>query len=153
MEYIKRSRESGCFLCRSFRSRADRENGVVLRGRTCAVVLNRYPYTGGHLMVAPRRHVATLQELRPTELTELMRLTVRSVDRLQKALQPHGFNIGLNLGAAAGAGLKDHVHLHIVPRWTGDTNFMPVLGKTLVTPISLEALWDLLHGRGRKRRR
>lgn len=145
MEYIKRPRKSGCFLCRSLRSRADRRNGVVLRGRTCAVVLNRYPYTGGHLMVAPLRHVAALQDLKPAELNEMMRLTICSLDRLQEALQPHGFNVGLNLGEAAGAGLKDHLHLHIVPRWNGDTNFMPVLGKTQVTPVSLEALWDLLR--------
>jgi ATP adenylyltransferase len=117
------------------------------------VVLNRYPYTGGHLMVAPLRHVAALQELKPAELNELMRLTIRSMNLLQETIQPHGFNVGLNIGEAAGAGLRDHVHLHIVPRWMGDTNFMPVLGKTQVTPISLEALWDLLRGKSSARRK
>ncbi|HOW96998.1 MAG TPA: HIT domain-containing protein [Kiritimatiellia bacterium] len=147
MEYIKRPRESGCFLCNSLRSRADRANGVVLRGRTCAVVLNRYPYTGGHLMVAPLRHVAALDGLTKPELNEMIRLMMRSLGLLRKALHPHGFNVGLNIGEAAGAGLKDHVHLHIVPRWNGDTNFMPVLGKTQVTPVSLGSLWDLLRGK------
>lgn len=152
LEYVKRPREDGCFLCAAFRSRADRENGVVIRGRHCAVVLNRYPYTGGHLMVAPLRHIGDLKDLRASERKELLDLTLRSVELLRGKLSPQGFNIGLNLGEAAGAGLEDHLHVHVVPRWRGDTNFMPVVGRVRVTPVSLGALWDLLHEKPPTRR-
>lgn len=145
LEYIKAPREGGCFLCRAFRARRDRARGVIFRGRRCAVLLNRYPYTGGHLMIAPLRHTHSILSMTPSELNELMALTRRAIGWLEKSIQPHGFNVGFNLGEAAGAGLKDHAHLHIVPRWRGDTNFMPVLGRTNVVPISLDQLWELLH--------
>jgi ATP adenylyltransferase len=152
IEYIKQAKDGGCFLCRSFRSRRDRRNHVIRRGKTCAVVLNRYPYTGGHLMVAPLRHVPRLQSLRPAELAELMQLTVESLNALERSIAPHGFNVGINIGAAAGAGLKDHIHLHVVPRWVGDTNFMPVLGKTKIIPVSLDSLWRQLRKALRERK-
>ena len=153
MEYIQQPREKGCFLCKSFRSRADRDHGVVFRGRSCAVILNRYPYTGGHLMVAPLRHTESLQTMTGAEWSELMWLTRRAVGWLDKALHPHGFNVGFNLGEAAGAGLKDHAHLHIVPRWNGDTNFMPVLGRSRVIPQALDATYELLSGQLAAKRR
>lgn len=145
IEYILGPKESGCFLCDLIASDQDRAHHVLHRGATCVVVMNRYPYTGGHLMVAPYRHVAGLENLTPEERTELMTLTSRSVEILRKVMNPQGFNIGINLGAAAGAGLKDHLHQHIVPRWVGDTNFMPVLGGTTIIPQALDELYDALR--------
>ena len=146
MQYIRHSRAPGCFLCAIFKSppSRDRRNLLLKRGRTCCLVLNRFPYNSGHLMVAPRRHVAELQDLRPAEQAELMRLTATAVAALKKTLRPDGFNVGINLGAAAGAGLRGHLHLHIVPRWTGDTNFMPVFAEVKVIPQALEELWTQL---------
>ncbi len=145
IEYIKKAKERGCFLCKSVKSRRDRVNHVLKRGTTCVVVMNRYPYNAGHLMVAPRRHVADLHQLTAAEKMEIMQLLMQSCDALKKVCRPQGFNIGINIGAAAGAGLKDHLHLHIVPRWRGDTNFMPVVSDTRVVPQALNELWDALH--------
>jgi ATP adenylyltransferase len=144
IDYIRGSKEGECFLCRLFAETKDRENLLLYRGKTCAVLLNRYPYNSGHLMVAPYRHIAGLDQFTPDETAEMAALTVRAVEVLRKAMSPQGFNIGINLGEAAGAGLKDHLHQHIVPRWTGDTNFMPVLGGPHVMPEALEATYDLL---------
>ena len=107
--------------------------------------MNRYPYTSGHLMVAPGRHVATLEEMRPPELAEMMQLTQAAIRALKKIARPHGFNIGVNIGEAAGAGLKDHLHLHIVPRWTGDTNFVTVMADVRILPQALQELWKELR--------
>ena len=144
IDYILGPKDRDCFLCTKFAEGQDQENHLLFRGPTCAVVLNRYPYIGGHLMVAPYRHVDSLDGLQPGERAELMELANRCVVVLKKIMQPQGFNIGLNLGAPAGAGLKDHLHLHVVPRWNGDTNFMPVLGKTTVIPQALDELYDAL---------
>jgi ATP adenylyltransferase len=144
IDYIRGDKEQGCFLCRMFAETIDRENLLLHRGATCAVLLNRYPYNSGHLMVAPLRHVANLGELTTEETLELGALTVRALEALKKAMNPQGFNVGFNLGEAAGAGLKEHLHQHIVPRWNGDTNFMPVLGGPRVMPEALEATRDLL---------
>lgn len=145
IEYFKKPKEKGCFMCRSLRARKDRENLVLKRGRTCAIVINRYPYTGGHLMVAPYRHVASLEELRPAEQAELMKLTTAAMKALKKCARPHGFNIGINIGEAAGAGLKDHIHVHIVPRWSGDTNFITVMADVRVVPQGLLEVWQQLR--------
>jgi len=144
IDYIRGEKEDGCFLCRIFAERNDRENLLLVRGKTCAVLMNRYPYNSGHLMVAPFRHVAGLGDLSPEETLEMAALTARAVAVLGEVMAPQGFNIGYNLGEAAGAGLKKHLHQHIVPRWTGDTNFMPVLGGPRVIPEALEATCDLL---------
>jgi ATP adenylyltransferase len=144
IDYIRSEKEGSCFLCRIFAEKNDRENLLLYRGETCAVVMNRYPYNSGHLMVTPYRHVAEPGDLTPDENLELAALTNCSIAALRKAMNPQGFNIGINLGESAGAGLKDHLHRHIVPRWTGDTNFMPVLGGPRVMPESLEATYDLL---------
>lgn len=141
MRYIRKSRNSRCFLCDLIRARTDRRNLVLHRGRTALVLMNRYPYNGGHLMVAPLRHVDTLAALSAEEQLEIMQLTVVAMEVLGRTLRPHGFNVGLNLGEAAGAGLKDHLHLHIVPRWNGDTNFMPVMAELKVIPQALDAAW------------
>jgi len=115
----------------------DVANLVIARDRSCFALLNRYPYNGGHLMVVPYRQAADLEELTDQELTDLMRLTRRCVAALKKVMAPDGFNIGLNLGRPAGAGIAEHLHIHVVPRWNGDTNFMPVLADTKVLPEAL----------------
>ncbi|MGA2555171.1 MAG: HIT domain-containing protein [Verrucomicrobiota bacterium] len=118
-------------------SQDDEANYVVVRERSCYAVLNRYPYTGGHLLVVPYKRTADLNGLTEEELSDLMKLTRRCQNALSQVMKPDGFNIGLNLGTVAGAGITDHVHFHIVPRWNGDTNFMPVLGGTTVLPQAL----------------
>lgn len=115
----------------------DVANLVIARDRTCYALLNRYPYNGGHIMVVPYKQVASLAGLTDEELTDLMKLARRCVAALTQVMRPEGFNLGLNLGLPAGAGIEEHLHLHIVPRWTGDTNFMPVLGSTKVLPEAL----------------
>jgi len=115
----------------------DEANYVVARGRYCFVVLNAYPYNAGHLMVVPYRQVAGLESLTDEESLELMQLSQRCVRALQATLKPNGYNVGLNLGKCAGAGIVEHLHLHVVPRWEGDTNFMPVLSATAVLPEAL----------------
>ncbi|MBN1909224.1 MAG: HIT domain-containing protein [Pirellulales bacterium] len=134
-----------CFLCQSAVTGQLRARHVVARDEQTVSVLNLYPYNNGHLLVAPRRHVARLDELTGLEAVALTEAVTRSVCLLERVMQPEGFNIGLNLGRVAGAGLPGHLHWHIVPRWNGDTNFMAVLGQTNVIPQSLDTLWDLLQ--------
>jgi ATP adenylyltransferase len=126
-------------------SNDDEANHVIARDRTCYALLNTYPYTGGHLLIVPYRQAADLNDLTDEELTDLMKLTRRCVNALTKVMKPAGFNIGLNLGAVAGAGVPGHLHLHVVPRWQGDTNFMPVLANTMVVPQALGDLADQLR--------
>lgn len=144
IEYIRGEKEGDCFLCRMLEEKTDRYNLILFRGNSCAVGMNRYPYNSGHLMVFPIRHIAELDQLTAEEEQEFSELTRRAVGALRAALQPEGFNIGINLGAAAGAGLEDHLHRHIVPRWVGDTNFMAVIGDTHVVPEALLDTYDLL---------
>lgn len=127
---------SGCIFCDAL-SRIETEPLIVGRGRVCYVILNRYPYNNGHVMVVPNRHVARLTDLREDELAEFARLTQSAEQVLTAVYNPHGFNIGLNLGAPAGAGVLDHLHMHVVPRWNGDTSFMTVVGETRVLPEEL----------------
>ncbi|MBI1313368.1 HIT domain-containing protein [bacterium] len=134
-----------CFLCHYRDSDADRENLVVLRGEHSLVVLNRFPYNNGHLLIAPREHKADLRDLNDAELLESTHLLQKLTRVLEQTMTPDGFNVGLNLGRVAGAGLPGHLHWHIVPRWNGDTNFMPVLGETKVIPQSLDALYTILR--------
>jgi len=135
-----------CFLCRCAVMRDDRDQLVVSRGNESIAVMNRYPYNNGHLLVAPCRHVARLDQLGPQQHQELMLTISKMVNLLERVLHPSGFNIGLNLGRVAGAGVPGHLHWHIVPRWEGDTNFMPVTAGVRVIPQSLEALWQELVG-------
>jgi ATP adenylyltransferase len=121
-------------------SNDDEANHVIARDRTCYALLNTYPYTGGHLMVVPYKQVSDLNGLTDEELADLLKLTRRCQKALTRVMKPSGFNIGINLGQVAGAGILDHLHIHVVPRWQGDTNFMPVLANTVVVP---EALRDL----------
>jgi len=139
--------EGGCFICRGLADQADRENLVVWRGPQSVVLLNRFPYNNGHLLVAPAAHKATLAELTESEMVDLMHAQRRMIEVLDQVLEPHGYNVGLNLGRVAGAGLPGHLHWHIVPRWNGDTNFMPVVSETRVIVQSLESLYDLMKER------
>lgn len=140
----KQDKPEGCFFCRYRDEMTDADNLVVSRGPHSLAVLNRYPYNNGHLLVAPHRHTGGLEELNDDELLECMQQLQRMTAALKKLLNADGFNIGLNLGRAAGAGLPGHLHWHLVPRWNGDTNFMPVLTGTNVIPQSLEELYKLL---------
>jgi ATP adenylyltransferase len=123
----------------------DEANYVVARDRTCYALLNTYPYTGGHLMVVPYKQTPDLNGLTDEELADLLKLTRRCQNALLRVMQPHGFNIGINLGPVAGAGVLGHLHIHVVPRWQGDTNFMPVLTNTVVVPQALRDLADKLR--------
>lgn len=133
-----------CFICQAVAGAGDREALVVKRTPRAIVILNRYPYNNGHLLVAPRRHLARLDLLDSAEQLDLMATMTAMVGKIEKAMSPEGFNIGLNLGRVAGAGLPGHLHWHIVPRWAGDTSFMPVVAGVNVIPQSLDALWELL---------
>lgn len=146
-EYIKKSSkqgEEGCIFVELPAQEDDRKNLILYRGKTAFVIMNAFPYTNGHLMVAPYKHVADLEGLNEEELLELHQLIRDCVRWLTKAYQPEGFNIGANLGKAAGAGIEDHLHYHVVPRWLGDTNYMPVIGEVRVLPQSLEESYDVI---------
>lgn len=136
----------GCFLCDNLADNPekDRENLVLIRGEVTMVVMNRYPYSNGHLLVAPHRHIADPRDLNPEEWAEIGALTQVSLNALETAMSPHGFNIGWNIGQVSGAGLDTHVHQHIVPRWSGDTNFMPVVGETKILSQALHESFDEL---------
>ena len=149
MEYIRsmeeEEREDGCFICRYVRTpEQDAEHHVVMRGAHCLVLLNRFPYTNGHLLIAVNRHVGDPEQFSEPEMHEMSALTFRFAGILRRAVNAHGFNIGVNLGRCAGAGLPDHMHTHIVPRWNGDTNYMAVTGGVRVIPDALDAVYDQL---------
>lgn len=139
-----------CFLCAGVADNDDRKNLLALRTPLSVVFLNRFPYNNGHLLIAPRSHKGRLDELTSEELLETMETLRRMVAVLDELMHPSGYNIGVNLGEAAGAGLPGHLHWHIVPRWHGDTNFMPILGDAKVIVQSLDALYDLLTERLRR---
>ncbi len=149
LEYVKdASKDSAdeCIFCAKAAEGDDRAALIVHRGETCFVILNKYPYTNGHLMVAPFEHVGTIQELAPETTAEMMALAQRSIEILEEGYSPHGYNVGFNQGRVAGAGVEHHIHMHVVPRWGGDTNFMPVLADTRVMPQTLEQSYDALAG-------
>jgi ATP adenylyltransferase len=137
LEYIKSAdEESGCVFCAAVQG-DDEERLVVRRGENAIALLNKYPYSSGHFMIAPARHIGEFGELDPKEVLEIHGLAAAGMDALASLYAPHGYNVGWNLGRAAGAGVVDHVHLHVVPRWGGDTNFMPVLADVKVLPEHL----------------
>ncbi|MCS7136314.1 MAG: HIT domain-containing protein [Nitrososphaerota archaeon] len=144
MAYISSGGSKECIFCAKGVSSNEREDLVLFKGKRCFVLMNLYPYNTGHLMVAPYRHVGNLTELDDYERNELMELIVKSIAILQKVLNPDGFNVGVNLGRAAGAGIEGHVHFHIVPRWSGDTNFMTVVGDVKVMPELLSDTYEKL---------
>jgi len=137
MAYVGNSKDKKCIFCARRRPGRDRSNLVVLRGKTAFVLMNRYPYTTGHLMVAPYRHVGSLAGLTSAEAFEMVHLAALCEAVLAVAMRPDGFNFGINVGRCAGAGFPGHVHLHVVPRWDGDTNFMAVVSETKVLPETL----------------
>ena len=151
LEYVKdasKDNESQCIFCAALAPEEDDEtNLIVHRGKTCFVILNKFPYTNGHLMVAPYAHLATLPDLDAETVAEMMALAQKAITVLDEVYGPQGYNAGLNQGRIAGAGYADHIHLHVVPRWAGDTNYMPVLADTRVMPQSLEDSYDSLVGK------
>jgi ATP adenylyltransferase len=136
--------DTECFICRGLAGSDDRANQIVLRTPRSVVLLNRYPYNNGHLLIAPLNHVGRLDELSNDELLEVNQSVRRMIAIVERRMRPDGFNIGVNMGKVAGAGLPGHIHWHLVPRWNGDTNFMPVVADVKVISQSLEALYEVL---------
>lgn len=152
MKYIQSQKSEDCIFCTAIQEEDGTENLVVYRSYHTFLILNRYPYTSGHLMVVPYEHVPALESLSPEARAEMMELTARALKVLREVYQPEGFNIGMNIGEVAGAGIADHVHMHLVPRWGGDTNFMSSVASTRVLPESLEETyrrvkeaWEKIH--------
>jgi ATP adenylyltransferase len=149
LEYVKNASkdvDDECIFCVPDDEGDDEAALIVHRGERCFVILNKYPYTNGHLMVAPFDHVATIQGLDAQTAGELMSLAQRAISILETKYEPHGFNVGFNQGRVAGAGVEHHIHMHVVPRWGGDTNFMQVLADTRVMPQTLEQTYEGLRG-------
>ena len=145
IEYITGPKDGECIFCAAASStNTDPAHQPIDRTEHCLTILNAYPYAPGHVMVAPVRHVATVEELNEEEMLDTMRLAQRAIRAIRKSMSPDGFNLGWNQGKVAGAGIADHLHLHVVPRWSGDTNFMPLLADTDVMPQALEATRDVL---------
>lgn len=145
MDYIETPKKSEANLFSNLaHSKNDEEALIVFRSTHNFIVLNKYPYNAGHLLVVPYREVGALKDLNDEELSDFTKMVIKAQEILTQALKPHGFNIGINIGSAAGAGIPNHIHCHIVPRWEGDTNFMPVLSDTKVLPQSLQAMWQRL---------
>ena len=138
MEYVTSDHFDGCFLCVDAETEDFEANYVLMRDDLCVVVMNRFPYNSGALLVSPQRHVSALEDLTEEERNRVMALTVKAIEALKATMSPEGFNVGANLGAAGGAGVPGHLHMHVIPRWNGDTNFMPVIGETKVLPETLE---------------
>lgn len=145
--YIRpEKKKSGtCVFCSILSSKQDAKNFILKRNRTCFAVLNLYPYNNGHVLILPNRHVPSIDKLNDTEKLDWLALAEEMRAALKKAVNPHGFNMGINLGRIAGAGIPGHLHLHIVPRWKGDVNFMPALGDTRVISESLDSLYKTLQ--------
>lgn len=147
IEYIKKAKDEekeGCILCSKPSEKDDASNLIIYRGRHCFIIMNSYPYNSGHLMVAPYRHMANLEDLNDEERNEQFEVVSRSVAILKRVIKAEGFNIGMNLGRIAGAGIDKHIHTHIVPRWAGDTNFMPVTGDIKVVNEALKDTYKKL---------
>jgi len=142
--FILGKKEKGCLFCKRTKTKNNTGHYILYRGKNCFVILNLYPYNTGHLLVVPNRHIGSLEDLTDQEAQELMTLSAKSISALRSALKPEGFNLGMNLARAAGAGIADHVHIHIVPRWSGDTNFMPILAGTKVLSLKLKTVYAKL---------
>ena len=147
MEYVGAAKDPGCLFCRVFEAgeQTDAQNLVVRRQPSSLTMLNKFPYNNGHLLVAPREHVASLVDLDDEQTLEVMRAVRVALQVLVEVMKPDGFNVGVNLGEVAGAGIPGHVHYHLVPRWSGDGNFMPVIGEVKVINEHLQRTWEKLH--------
>ena len=158
IEYILGPRDEECFFCEATKLAPRDEAGwkrmlLLYRDPQVVVIINRYPYIGGHLLVAPCRHTANLPGLKREESRSLWEFSRVCQQFLGEAFKPHGFNLGMNLGRAAGAGVEEHLHMHVMPRWVGDTNFMPIIANTNSLPVALDAVWDQLRPRFKKYRK
>lgn len=148
LAYVKdASKDTECIFCAKPVEGSDEETFIVHRGERCFVILNTFPYTNGHLMVAPFEHVGRLQDLDADTVAEMMALASRAMAVIEDAYGPEGYNVGFNQGRIAGAGFDSHIHMHVVPRWAGDTNYMPVLADTRVMPQTLEQSYEALRGK------
>jgi len=145
MEYIRSIKQEGCIFCDKPARQTDREDLILYRGQSCCVLMNLYPYNNGHLMIAPYEHNHRMESLPAETLLEIMQLAQESIKILRQEFRAEGFNLGLNEGAIAGAGIAEHIHFHIVPRWAGDTNFMPVTGHAKVLVQGLSEAYDVLR--------
>ncbi len=143
--FVLSEREEGCIFCNRFNMEDSVENLILFRGQHNFIILNKYPYNSGHSLIVPNRHLAHLDELTTEEASEFFELTRLTVAALKRGIQPHSLNIGMNLGRSSGAGIPEHMHMHVVPRWQGDTNFMPVIGGTDVISVPLEPLYEILR--------
>jgi ATP adenylyltransferase len=148
MGFIMGEKPKECIFCLKPAETRDRENFILYRGRRAFIILNAYPYNNGHLLIVPYDHVASLEDLDAETSAELMALVQRGIRALRALMSPNGFNVGANIGQSAGAGIADHGHIHVVPRWTGDTNFMPVVGSVRMIPELLETTYDKLLAAG-----
>ncbi len=151
MEFITKPKKRGCVFCALLKESKDRKNLIFLRKPDVFAILNKYPYNSGHAMVVPNAHASTLKALKDPVRHQMIDTTSEVVSSLQKLYEPNGFNIGMNLGLAGGAGIADHIHMHIIPRWHGDTNFMPILSETKAIPEHLAATFDKLFDYFKKR--
>ncbi len=150
LAYVKdasKDSEQECIFCAKPAADDDEANLIVHRGERCFVILNLFPYTNGHLMIAPYEHIGAIQEIPPETTAEMMALAQQAITLLEEEYRPHGFNVGFNQGRVAGAGVEHHIHMHVVPRWGGDTNFMPVLADTRVMPQTLDQTYAALKGK------
>lgn len=145
MAYILDDKSGGCVFCAKVAATCDEAEHILVRGQNAYITLNRYPYNNGHLLVVPVAHVPSLEDLPADILTEMMLLVNQGLAALRLAMQPQGFNVGVNLGKAAGAGIEQHVHIHVVPRWNGDTNFMSAIGQTRTIPEALDETYRRLR--------
>lgn len=145
IKYITSPKTDKCIFCENIKENNDEKNLILLRGKYCFIMLNLYPYNNGHLMIIPYSHKANLIQLSWEEYNEMIFLAQISIEALQKVMNPHGFNLGMNIGTSAGAGIADHIHLHIVPRWEGDSNFMLVIADTKVIPEDLPSTYKKLR--------
>jgi len=144
-EFVLAEKEKGCIFCNRLKMEDSIENLIVYRGDNNFVILNKFPYNSGHVMIVPNRHIAHLEELTSEEAVEFFELIRKSVVVIKKTIKPHSLNVGINLGESSGAGIPEHLHMHVVPRWQGDTNFMPVIGKTKVISLPLEPIYEALR--------
>ena len=144
MEYVKSEKSDECIFCSLPKANEDTKNYILYRGQSAFIIMNIFPYNSAHIMVSPFRHIGCLTAQNAKEIKEMNNLTFRSIEIFRAVINPEGFNVGYNIGKAAGAGYDEHIHCHIVPRWTGDTNFMPVLGETKVHPEHLKTTYKKL---------
>lgn len=143
--FILGKKEKGCIFCNRLKTKDSVKNLIMYRGQSNFIILNKFPYNTGHVLIVPNRHISRLEKLKPEVASEFFELIQKAVAAIKKTLKPHALNVGMNLGRMSGAGIPGHLHMHVVPRWNGDTNFLPVIGKTSVVSIPLEPIYDSLR--------